>query len=126
MTGMYQTSIGAHHHRSHRVDGYRLPKGTKLITDRFREAGYFTCNVREVAPGVTGAGKTDFNFTAEKPFDGTHWNQRASGQPFFAHLNFAAPHKGPSFPRARQLNPFLVDPGKLGVAAVLAGSSGGP
>src|SRR5262245_1410890 len=25
MTGMYQTTIGAHHHRSHRDDGYRLP-----------------------------------------------------------------------------------------------------
>ena len=113
MTGMYQTSIGAHHHRSHRMDGYRLPPDAKLITSRFREAGYFTCNVREVAPGVTGAGKTDFNFTEEKPFDGTHWSQRAKGQPFFAHLNFSAPHKGPSFPKARKLNPFMVDPLKL-------------
>ena len=25
MTGMYQTSIGAHNHRSHRDDGYMLP-----------------------------------------------------------------------------------------------------
>ncbi len=25
MTGMYQTTIGAHHHRSHRDDGYRPP-----------------------------------------------------------------------------------------------------
>ena len=27
MTGMYQTTIGAHNHRSHRDDGYRLPDG---------------------------------------------------------------------------------------------------
>ena len=26
MTGMYQTTIGARHHRSHRDDGYRLPR----------------------------------------------------------------------------------------------------
>jgi arylsulfatase A-like enzyme len=113
MTGMYQTSIGAHNHRSHRTDGYRLPKGAALITERLREAGYFTCNVREIAPGVTGSGKTDFNFTVDKEFDGTHWNQRAKGQPFFAHLNFTAPHKGPSFPRARKVNKSLVDPAKL-------------
>src|SRR5262245_44105165 len=25
MTGMYQTTIGAHNHRSHRDDGYKLP-----------------------------------------------------------------------------------------------------
>ena len=46
-TGMYPTSIGAHHHRSHRNDGYRLPEGVKLISERFREAGYVTAN-----PGV--------------------------------------------------------------------------
>src|SRR5689334_6920731 len=27
MTGMYQTAIGAHNHRSHRDDGYTLPAG---------------------------------------------------------------------------------------------------
>ena len=27
MTGMYQTTIGAHNHRSHRDDGYGLPEG---------------------------------------------------------------------------------------------------
>lgn len=34
MTGMYQTSIGAHQHRSHRDDGYALPAGVRLITHR--------------------------------------------------------------------------------------------
>ena len=32
MTGMYQTSIGAHNHRSHRGDGYTLPEGVRVIT----------------------------------------------------------------------------------------------
>ena len=31
MTGMYQTTIGAHNHRSHRDDGYRLPSGVRLM-----------------------------------------------------------------------------------------------
>jgi arylsulfatase A-like enzyme len=113
MTGVFQITSGTHHHRSHRKDGYRLPAGVRLITDRFREKGYFTCNVHDVAPGVGGRGKTDFNWDANKPFDGRHWNQRAAGQPFFAHINFQAPHKGPSFPRARKLMKQLVDPARL-------------
>jgi N-sulfoglucosamine sulfohydrolase len=40
VTGMYQTTIGAHNHRSHRDDGYRLKAGVRLITDRMRELGY--------------------------------------------------------------------------------------
>ena len=45
MTGMYQTTIGAHNHRSHRDDGYRLPPGVRLISDWMRDAGYFTLNI---------------------------------------------------------------------------------
>ncbi|MDW8266290.1 MAG: sulfatase-like hydrolase/transferase, partial [Gemmataceae bacterium] len=50
MTGMYQTSIGAHNARSHRDDGYRLPAGVRLLTHLLREAGYFTANVRRIGP----------------------------------------------------------------------------
>ena len=110
-TGLYQTSIGCHNHRSHRKDGYRLPEGARLITERLRERGYFTANVLEFAEGVRGTGKTDFNFTFKKPFDGTHWNQRPPGQPFFAQVNFQAPHKGPAFAEARKQKE-LVDPAK--------------
>ena len=93
MTGMYQTTIGAHNHRSHRRDGYRLPPGVHLITDYFRKAGYFTANVTTAAPGVKGTGKTDFNFTVENPFDGMDWNQREEGQPFYAQINFKEAHR---------------------------------
>src|SRR3954464_7552761 len=37
MTGMYQTTIGAQNHRSHRDDGYRLPVGVRLLTDWLRD-----------------------------------------------------------------------------------------
>jgi arylsulfatase A-like enzyme len=93
MTGMYQTTIGAQHHRSHRGDGYRLPDGVRLITDHFRAAGYFTANVTTPAPGIKGTGKTDFNFKAERPFDGSDWSQRQPGQPFFAQVNFSETHR---------------------------------
>lgn len=110
--GLYQTTTGTHNHRSHRKDGYRLPPPARLITERFREAGYFTANVLEIAPGVRGTGKTDFNFRFEKPFDGTHWNQRKPGQPFYAQINFQAPHKGPAFVEARKQKE-LVDPKRV-------------
>ena len=114
MTGMYSISTGAHHHRSHRGDGYRLPSGARLVTDYFRDKGYFTCNIgRGFLPEVDGTGKTDFNFALDgKPFDGNHWNQRKSGQPFFAHFNFQATHKGPAFPAARKQK-ILIDPKKV-------------
>src|SRR5947207_8832714 len=36
MTGMYQTTIGAHNHRSHRDDGYHVPDGVRVFTDWMR------------------------------------------------------------------------------------------
>ncbi|MBL8227560.1 MAG: sulfatase [Bryobacterales bacterium] len=112
-TGVYQTTTGTHNHRSHRKDNYHLPEGVRLISHRMRDAGYFTANVTDIAGGVRGSGKTDFNFKLdEKPFQGTHWNQRAKGQPFYAQINFTAPHKGPMWPMARK-QPRLVDPAKV-------------
>ena len=44
ITGMYQTSIGAHHHRSGRgVLKIQLPKDVVPLPKIFREAGYYTC-----------------------------------------------------------------------------------
>src|SRR5947209_7907220 len=71
-TGMYQTTIGAHHHRSHRGDGFKLPDGVRPVTDWMRDAGYFTANLVELPPacGFRGTGKTDWNFTyPRQPFD---------------------------------------------------------
>ncbi len=113
-TGLYQTATGTHHHRSHRQDGYQLPLGARLLSHRMRDAGYFTANVLDIAPRVRGSGKTDFNFKVEgNPFQGTHWNQRTQGQPFYAQINFTAPHKGPAFVEARRrkspIDPARVD-----------------
>lgn len=92
ITGMYQTSIGAHHHRSHRNDGYQLPEPVRMVTEYFREAGYYTVNDHQ--SGLGGRNKTDFNFQHGAPFDGTNWRDRDTGQPFYAQVNIFEPHRG--------------------------------
>lgn len=87
-TGMYQTTIGAHNHRSHREDDYELPQGVHFITDYFRQASFFTANLKKHGEPTGGSGKTDFNFKTTKPFDGSYWNQLKHNQPFFAYINF--------------------------------------
>jgi arylsulfatase A-like enzyme len=96
MTGMYQTTIGAHNHRSHRDDGYKLPDGVRLLTDWMRDAGCFTANVRHFPEPIQfrGAGKTDWNFAYDgKPFDSDKWTDLKRHQPFFAQVNFQETHR---------------------------------
>jgi uncharacterized sulfatase len=109
---MYQTSIGAHHHRTSPQEA--LDPAARILTDRFREAGYFTCN----AAGLdwTRPGKTDLNFALNEPFDGTDWRQRNSQQPFFAQVNFNETHRNfvrdpdrPVRPESVQLPPYYPD-----------------
>jgi arylsulfatase A-like enzyme len=110
MTGMYQTTIGAHNHRSHRDDGYELPKGVRLLTDWMREAGYYTANIRELPPvlGFKGSGKTDWNFSyTGKPFDSGRWADLKLQQPFFAQINFQETHR--TFRAPRRADPERVE-----------------
>jgi arylsulfatase A-like enzyme len=110
MTGMCQTTIGAHHHRSHRDDGYRLPHGVRLLTEWFREAGYFTANIRYLPPelGFRGTAKTDWNFTPpEKPFDSDRWADLKVHRPFFAQLNFEETHR--PFRAPKRADPSRVE-----------------
>lgn len=110
MTGMYQTTIGAHNHRSHRDDGYKLPDGVRVLTDWFRDAGYYTANVRELPKdmGFRGVGKTDWNFTYEgKPFDSDRWADLKTHQPFFAQINFQETHR--PFNAPKKADPAKVE-----------------
>jgi arylsulfatase A-like enzyme len=110
MTGMYQTTIGAHNHRAHRDDGYRLPSGVRVLTEWFRDAGYFTANLRHLpkAVGFQGTAKTDWNFTPpEKPFDSDRWADLKTHQPFFAQLNFQETHR--PFRAPKRADPSRVE-----------------
>ena len=106
MTGMYQTSIDAHNHRSHRSDGYRLPKPIKPITHYLRQAGYYC------AVGCGYGKKTDMNFKTQALFDGPDWSKRAKGQPFFANMQLGVTHRktSPLWEQTRKESKHPVDP----------------
>ncbi len=92
ITGMYQTTIGAHHHRSSRGNlKIVLPTKYPTIPELFRNAGYYTCNVAFAGSQPTRFdrfGKEDYNFVYERNqlFDGPDWSGRKAGQPFFAQV----------------------------------------
>lgn len=88
MTGMYQTTTGMHHMRSHRDDDYRLPEGVRPLTHRLKEVGYLTANIVNIGDKVVGTGKLDLNFVNEGPvYDTADWSRLKDNQPFFAQIN---------------------------------------
>ena len=93
ITGMYQNSIGSHHHRSgrgeHRI---QLPKGVRPIPELFQKAGYYTCigsglakfDFRSLPTSKQRRGKTDYNFDWDvEIYDSHDWAGRQKDQPFF-------------------------------------------
>ncbi|MCA9034697.1 MAG: sulfatase [Planctomycetaceae bacterium] len=100
ITGMYQTSIGAHHHRSGRGElRIHLPEGIEVVPAIFQRAGYYTCignglkankpASRKKKPGA-GLGKTDYNFEWDTSvYDDNDWEGRGADQPFFMQVQLA-------------------------------------
>ena len=97
ITGMYQTTIGAHHHRSGRGElKIHLPEGVAPVPELFQQAGYFTCigsGLAEATQGKkkkkAGLGKTDYNFE----YDGTIYNSQdwagRGEKPFFMQVQLS-------------------------------------
>ncbi len=128
-TGMYQTTIGAHNHRSHRAEDpseypFPLPDGVRIVSHWLRDAGYFTANIRQLPEGIDfqGTGKTDWNFTVDdEPFETDRWEDLATHQPFYAQVNFPETHRGrqwdnaqeritrPAYPDSVVLPPYYPD-----------------
>ena len=130
ITGMYQTTIGAHNHRSSRGKiKINLPENVKLIPDYFKEAGYYVSNRGGIEDKQQGSkrkkkgknkknkkGKTDYNFVYDPNlYDGTDWSGREPGRPFFAQLqlhggkNRKAKVKDPVDPADVKLPPYYPD-----------------
>ena len=121
ITGMYQTSIGAHHHRSGRgALKIQLPEGVEPVPALFRRNGYYTC----IGSGLPGKdhcgraiperdnkgrpvkrnplGKTDYNFEWDPAiYDSHDWAGRRPGQPFFMQVQLHGGKLREGSPEAR-------------------------
>ena len=99
VTGLYQTTLGAHNHRSQGDTGkakagpqyfqsFRLPNPVPMISDVFRKAGYYTSNGKyKSGQAKLTPGKTDYNFiNPSPPYDGTDWKTCPPDKPFFSQI----------------------------------------
>lgn len=114
ITGMYQTTIGSHHHRSGRGEvKIELPRPVRTIPELFKEAGYYT-TIADAAGEKWG--KQDYNFEYDRNalYDGIDYNKRAEGQPFFAQYHLRGGklrNIDASYEEAKAgLNNELIDP----------------
>jgi uncharacterized sulfatase len=103
---MYQTSIDSHQHRN--LDPRPLPGGCRLISDYFRDEGYFVFNGE--ADDLSKPGKMDVNFVYdERSIDGTDWRQRERSQPFFGMIQFKQTHRDFENDRENPIDPAKVE-----------------
>lgn len=107
VAGMYQTSIGAHQHRSGRgTEKIYLPKHVRLTPRLFQQGGYYTCNGS--GTNTKRAGKTDYNFEWDKSvYDGADWSGRKDTKPFFAQIQLHG-GKGRTLKTPRPVDPADV------------------
>ena len=90
ITGVTQTTLGAHHHRTWAKP--QPPDGVRPLPDLMREAGYFVCSGKGTPKSPRG--KEDYNLQLpNRIYDGTDWSQRRPGQPFFAQVQIFEPHR---------------------------------
>ncbi|MBT3568055.1 MAG: sulfatase-like hydrolase/transferase [Opitutae bacterium] len=115
VSGMYQSTLGVHNHRSQTssgkgggnadyYDSYKVPKSVKLIPELFRDAGYY----------VTNKSKTDYNFIpTSKLYHGNDWKKAPAGQPIFAQFQLSGGKnrkaKGHADPAKVVLPPYYPD-----------------
>ena len=88
ITGMYQTTIGGHQHRSG-MGTYKnhLDPQIRLVPDLLKEAGYHT-SITSWPMREDKLGKTDYNFEWDRSiYDSEDWADRAKDQPFFAQIH---------------------------------------
>lgn len=113
ITGMYQTSIGTHHHRTTHTHestpdlptpySVVLPPYVKTFTEYLRGAGYY----------CTNNSKTDYQFTPpitawdDNSTQG-HWRNRADGQPFFSVFNPLVTHESGMW--EKEDRPLITNP----------------
>ena len=93
ITGLYATSIGAHHMRSE----VRLPAGFKLFPEILHNAGYYTSNNSKLDYNLAEWGANLDEDTSRRVWNETstqaHWRARPAGAPFFSVFNYTITHE---------------------------------
>lgn len=91
ITGVYQTTMGGHHHNTRFKE--ELAEPYRPLPEYFREAGYWVSNLS--AQTWDSFGKTHYNFIYETSeiYDAPDWSERPEGQPFFAQIQIKEPHR---------------------------------
>ncbi|NDH17513.1 MAG: hypothetical protein EBY48_10650, partial [Opitutae bacterium] len=90
-TGVFQTTLGAHHMRYSKELMPTLPQPVKTLPQLMGERGYYTGNIK----GLGGTGKDDWQFkTSKKSWDTHSWQKLVKNQPFFAQINSRESHRG--------------------------------
>ena len=112
-TGMYQTTINAHHQRYPEELKNPLPGSILPLNEILRRGGYQTVNIKD-APGT---GKTDWSFKSEyAEYDHSRWEDIENDKPFFAVVNLRLTHRPfehdtihPVDPKMVHLPPYYPD-----------------
>ncbi|MEZ4700261.1 MAG: sulfatase [Rhodothermales bacterium] len=116
ITGMYQTTIGTHHHRtSHEAEGLPTPYSAvppphvKAFTEYLRAAGYYTTNNAKTDYQFAPIGDQRQPLTAwDESGPAAHWRNRPNqDQPFFSVFNYTGTHESRVWPRDGQ--PIVTD-----------------
>jgi len=122
VTGIYQTTLGAHNHRSQGDTGKRktspqyyksfeLPDAVPMISDIFRKAGYYTTNGKyKTGSAELTVGKTDYNFiNPTSPYDGIDWRDCPKDKPFFSQIQLGG-GKSRGFKTSNKIKDFTLPP----------------
>lgn len=89
-TGMYQTSLNAHHMRYPDELKHPLPPSVIPLNELMRRQGYQTANIKD----PPGRGKEDWSFrSALAAYDVTSWDSLSHDKPFFSVINLRLTHR---------------------------------
>jgi arylsulfatase A-like enzyme len=104
MVGLSQYTTHTQQHRTAEADKPGLPLGVESLPDIFRKAGYFTA----LGCGYNRKVDLNFKFDEKTAYQGRDWNERAPGQPFYAHLTLQQTHRKWKGDSQRRIDPATV------------------
>ena len=117
ISGMYATSIGGQHMRSHAT----FPTGASFFPKLLRDAGYYTTNnsKTDYNGGPAGDPKRAIAEAWNESSRKAHWRNRPESKPFFSVFNFGESHESRLFPRNWKNRDTRTDPATVRLPAYL-------